>query len=214
MKKNKYSPIKIILCGFFIIALILVCSAILNSLNNLWLDQIEVNMYESKYKSMSAILPDAESFDLQYFEPTKNVLEIYVASKQGGELVMDDGTIEELPPELLGYCVLVTVDGFTGLPIEMIVGIAPKGEVIGISYISVNETPRVGTKIKSLKFVKSIIGKTEILQVITGYPKSSNEIQAVSGATQSSKAVVEGVNEAMRAVIMLKEISQEIPIDE
>lgn len=90
------------------------------------------------------------------------------------------------------YAIDLTVTGFGG-DIEMVVGIVGGGGVSGIEILSHSETPGLGARITETDFLKRFFGIAE--QVVIG-----ENVDAISGATISSKAVGEGVNRAMGVV--------------
>lgn len=71
-------------------------------------------------------------------------------------------------------------------PIQMMVGMDTKGNVVSVSIVSINETPGIGMKVKDKAFLSQFPGKTD--------PSS---VDKVSGATYSSQAVKSGVGRAM-----------------
>ena len=89
----------------------------------------------------------------------------------------------------VGYCVSVAPQGYGG-EIEMLVGISPDGTVKGVEIISMSETPGVGSRVKSDEhFLPQFAGKR-------GPFEPGNGADAISGASISSKAVMEGVTAA------------------
>ena len=101
--------------------------------------------------------------------------------------------------ETIGYVAEVTTNGFGGA-IEMVVGLTADGTVTGVSVIGHEETPNVGSKVvEGQDVLNQFVGLTGEVTVNSG----DNSIDAVSGATVSSKAVTAGVNAAIAAVTAL-----------
>lgn len=98
-----------------------------------------------------------------------------------------------------GYCINVHPSGYIG-EINMIVGINPDLSFSGIKIISMSETPGLGAKTADEAFYSQFAeGKKGKLSVVKNSPSpKENEINAVSGATISSKAVTEGANCALK----------------
>jgi len=90
-----------------------------------------------------------------------------------------------------GWCVVTAPKGFAG-EVELMVGITSSGEVAGISILDSSETPGIGSKIEG-EYLNSFKGSKGSL--IPGA-----NVDTISGATYSSKAVIEGVNSALSAV--------------
>ncbi len=70
--------------------------------------------------------------------------------------------------------------------IKFIVGINTDGEVEGISYLDIQETPGLGTKITDDDFTDQFIGLNDVSKADT-----------ISGATKSSTAVKKGIEMAL-----------------
>lgn len=100
--------------------------------------------------------------------------------------------------DVLGYCVKVTPSGYGGA-IQMIVGVAKDGKVKGISITDMSETPGLGTLAKDEKFIGQYKDKSAPIKV----NKDGGDIQALSGATITSRAVTKGVNQAADAAKIL-----------
>lgn len=98
--------------------------------------------------------------------------------------------------ELLGYCVKITSKGFGG-DINMLVGFDKNFAVSGIKIIEHSETAGLGSKITQPEFSERLSGKKPVLTVNGG----ENPVDAISGATISSKAAVSGVNEAYELLV-------------
>ena len=99
-----------------------------------------------------------------------------------------------------GYAVEVLPVGFNG-EITLMVGIDHEGKVLGISVVSQAETAGLGAVIadggeKGQSFRNQFAGMEGLLAV----KKDGGEVEAVSGATISSRAVVKGVNAALDCV--------------
>ena len=109
------------------------------------------------------------------------------------------GIVSEVYTDGENYAVKVLPGGFDG-EITMMVGIS-QGKVSGISVISHTETPGLGAvaaaqNAKGEAFRGQFVGQSGELAV-------GNQIDAMSGATITSKAVVTGVNAALNYVASL-----------
>lgn len=88
-------------------------------------------------------------------------------------------------------------NGFGG-KIELIIGLLMDGTVTGYKVIQQNETPGLGTKITESKFSKQFVGLNTHNNSFE-LSKNGGEIDALTGATISSNAVVEAVKKAVAA---------------
>lgn len=101
--------------------------------------------------------------------------------------------------DVYGYAVSVKVKGYGGT-IEVMVGVKADGTVEGVRIISHDETAGLGANASSEKFTGQYSGKKGALSVTKSASPSENEIQAITSATITSKAVTEGVNFATEYV--------------
>jgi len=102
---------------------------------------------------------------------------------------------------LIGYCVTVIPKGYGG-QIMMLVAVNPDISVKSTKILSMSETSGLGTKIESEKwFGKQFEDKKKT--EISNANNANNNINAIAGATVSSKAFINGINAAL-------DISEEI----
>lgn len=94
-----------------------------------------------------------------------------------------------------GYVVRGAPNGFGGA-IDMMVGVDVSGAVTGVAIVSQSETASLGANCTREDFRAQFTGKTGTLSV----SKDGGEIEALTGATVSSRAVTEGVNTALEFV--------------
>lgn len=101
--------------------------------------------------------------------------------------------------KLYGYCANVTTEGYGGT-IQMMVGVDYAGAVRGVKIVTMSETPGLGSKTGSDDFLAQYASATPPFTV-------GGNIDAVSGATVSSRAVTAGVNKALELGISLNTIA-------
>ena len=92
-----------------------------------------------------------------------------------------------------GWCIQIGPRGYGGT-ITMVVGINSDGKVVGMSIVSQNETPGLGANIEQQEFQTQFKEKSASDSLEIG-----EDIDALTGATISSKAVTKGVKEALEA---------------
>ncbi|MBR6559210.1 MAG: FMN-binding protein [Clostridia bacterium] len=101
----------------------------------------------------------------------------------------------------IGYAVGVVTSGFGG-DIEMLVGIGSGGTVSGVKIISMSETPNVGSRVNDSTYLSGYNGKSGALSL-------KEDIDAISGATISSKAVLDGVNAVLTLELKVDGVTSE-----
>lgn len=103
----------------------------------------------------------------------------------------------------IGYAVMVSSGGYGG-DVSLAVGIDNELKVTGIDVISHSETPGLGAKCVKDEFKGQFVGKSADIQVVKSGAKD-NQIDAITSATITSRAVTNGVNTAISAVKFIKE---------
>ena len=100
-----------------------------------------------------------------------------------------------------GYAVQLDVSGSQST-ISMVVGLDPEGTVTGVSVISSGETSGIGTKVTGNDPLPSGVGVLDQFQGKSAADqplKVGGNVDAISGATVSSKGITNGVNGALAA---------------
>lgn len=90
---------------------------------------------------------------------------------------------------IVGYVITVTKKGYGG-DIAVMVGFGEDGNVSGVSILSQSETPGMGAKTDTEEYLIQYKGLSEEATL-------GEEIDGITGATISSKAVTDAVNEAI-----------------
>jgi electron transport complex protein RnfG len=90
----------------------------------------------------------------------------------------------------VGVTIKTKTRGYSG-PIEMLMGFDMKGQITGLKVLNQSETPGLGAKITESWFIKQFIKlKADDLSFKKEDPKG--KIEAITAATISSRAVLEG----------------------
>jgi len=100
---------------------------------------------------------------------------------------------------LMGHCVEVQAQGFGGL-LTVVVGVDLDGKVTGVAVTDHKETFSVAEQALSQGYLSRYAGKSGTIRY-SGF----NSVEAVSGATSTSRAITEGVNRALAIVARLGE---------
>ncbi|MDD4179582.1 MAG: RnfABCDGE type electron transport complex subunit G [Candidatus Margulisbacteria bacterium] len=135
--------------------------------------KIETNAEKSFEMSLREVLPVAEIFKAAKCSEG----EAYIGIK-------GDKTV--------GLAVSVAPRGYSGA-IKMLVGINADGKVIGVKVLDQRETPGLGANVVKRSFLAQFCGKTVKDEI-----EPKKDIDAITGATISSRAVARGVKEALK----------------
>ena len=170
-----------------VVILAAICTGIallLSVVNMLTENVIAENVVKEQNKAVLSIFPDGEEVKEYMLDSGETVFAII---KDGG---------------IIGCCVNSVGSGYGG-DINLMVGIDTDGKVSGISFVSMSETPGVGTKVKGKGFVSQFLGLGE--KAVIG-----ENVDGISGATFSSKGVAEAVNNALALDIDFEEMAKNL----
>jgi len=124
--------------------------------------------------------------------------EVFSQAVDFGEKVSDEFNMVPAFDEnknVIGYVVVTSAKGYGGA-VEVMTGVTVDGKVTGISILSHSETPGLGAKSTNDDFrsqFEGLIGGITVSKDQAG----DNSIDAITGATITSRAVVNAVNEAI-----------------
>lgn len=96
-----------------------------------------------------------------------------------------------------GYVITVTDSEGYGGDIQITVGITSDGTVSGIAFLSISETAGLGMKAKEPSFYEQYEGKQTEKFAVSKDDGDGEPIDALSGATITSRAVTGAVNVAL-----------------
>lgn len=149
---------------------------------------------QAAYKEVFA---DADSFEaLEGFDKTAATEAVVAAGYT--DSIDDIQVAKDASGADLGYVITVTAKDASQSTITFSVGIQNDGTVNGYSVTSIAETPGLGMKVQEESFYSQFQGKlVDAFNVVKNPPAADNEIEAISGATISSKAMANGVNAAL-----------------
>ncbi|MDO4987723.1 MAG: RnfABCDGE type electron transport complex subunit G [Synergistes sp.] len=174
---------KIIKLGVVLLLITAVTGLILGFVYTKTLEPIKAAKEQEKNEAFTATLPGAETFGQIKLKGDSGIITEIYEGKSGGNVV--------------GYNFTVTPKGYGGI-LQMIVGISNEGKVKNIKILSHSETPGLGAKAADEAFSGQYKDKpADALSVTKTPPTADTEIQAISGATITSTAVTNGVNEAV-----------------
>lgn len=132
-----------------------------------------------KQQAMQDLIKGADSF-----KPIANKSQWFVAEKSG---------------KVIGYIVPSETKGYGGA-IDMLVAVSKEGKVIDYNILTTNETPGLGANASKDSFRNRFTGKKSADLLVVKDPSNKVNIQAMTGATITSKAVTKGVKAAVDQV--------------
>lgn len=122
------------------------------------------------------------------------------------KVVVNEAVRAEIGDTYVGYAITVTSKNGYGGDIKFTVGFLYDGTLTGISYLSIAETAGLGMEATNSSFINKFVGKKGGEFVVNkdnskGLP---NEIDAISGATITTRAVTQGVNAAYIVLVNIE----------
>ena len=168
------------LAGWLVLTVIALVAAVALATTNLITEKpiAEQNLGENQ-QALKAMFPEADEFAEVSPGESSGVDFVYEVKQSG---------------QTIGYAVKETVQGYGG-SIEVLTGMESGGILRGISVggPDFKETEGLGARAKEPEFTDQFAGKTPPL-------KLGETIDGISGATITSRAVVDGVNQGVQKV--------------
>ncbi|MBQ3276418.1 MAG: FMN-binding protein [Oscillospiraceae bacterium] len=161
-----------------LVVICLVAAALLGVVNATTKPVIEANREKTAALTRQAALPDASSFEK--LDVSADLADLGVTGLYKG----DNGS---------GYVATASSKGYGG-DVTVTVGFDADGKILNVLADVGTETTGVGSK----------VGAADVLARFKGVSGSADDVNLVSGATYTSKAVRAGVNAAIAAVESVK----------
>lgn len=156
-----------------------ICAMLLGMVNAITADPIQQAQKEKTQAAMQEVLAADTYSELDYAGSDATVVTVY----QAGDA---------------GYVVQVQPSGFGGV-IDMMVGVDRAGSCTGVSIVEMSETAGLGANASKEEFRQQFVGQSGTVAVT----KDGGTIDALTGATITSRAVSNGVTSALAAVAEL-----------
>lgn len=196
MSKNKDRK-NMLKDAFVLLVITLIAGLALGFVYELTKEPIRVQKEKAIQKACQTVFAQAESFEMLKYEP---------AALLTGELKEKGVTIGTVFAALdnsgkqMGYVVETSTSEGYGGNITLYTGITKDGILNGISILSIAETPGLGMNAQSVLVPQfENVPATIFTYTKTGSTKDS-EIDAISGATITTEAIVNAVNGGVRVV--------------
>lgn len=157
--------------GFILGFICFLSSSVLAIVNNATEAKIRQQKEKEESSAFNEIMPESLGFKARYQDEKI----IYFTSYDSSH-------------KLNGFIVKAKARGYSA-DIETAAGLNLKLEIVNIKILSHNETPGLGSRITEAEFLGKFQGKRA---------DTLNEVQAITGATISSSAVIKSVREKIQ----------------
>ena len=194
MSKGGFMKDAVILC-----AITLVAGACLGGVYEMTTAPIDAANLAAKEAAYRTVFPDAASFDAGDLADKIPAANEEIAGLGYGKVSVDEAvTANDASGAAAGYVVTATSnDGFGGA-ITVSVGIQSDGTVNGIEFLTLAETAGLGMNAQKPEWKGQFAGKkADVFSVTKDGASSDDQINAISGATITSRAVTNAVNAAV-----------------
>ena len=141
----------------------------------------------AKTQAFQNVISDADTFQI-----------VEGVSEDEGSIMIKELNDAKKGEDIIGYTFIVeTKEGYGG-PIKAAVGITNDGIVSGVDLLQLSETPGLGAKAAEEPFKGQFKDKkAEAFTVVKTGATNPQDIDAISGATITSKAVTKAVNKVV-----------------
>ena len=192
MDNEKKSMIKDALILF---AITLVAGLLLGFVYDVTKEPIAQQKAKAKAEACKNVFAEAETFETVTSEDGPTA---YFVAGLGSNVDIDE-VMQALDGsgQLLGYVITVTDHEGYGGDIQFSMGVTLDGTLNGISLLSISETAGLGMKAGDVLVPQFANKKVESFTYTKSGSTSDSEIDAISGATITTKAVVNGVNSGL-----------------
>ncbi len=185
--------------ALILFAITLVAGACLGGVYTVTKEPIAAAQLEAKKEAYRTVLADAADFRADDYAAAVEKANAELGGLSYGNVMIDECvTGVDGSGSLLGYVVTATSkDGYGG-NITVSVGITSEGEVKGIEFLTLAETAGLGMNANQPEWKAQYANKTvDEFTVTKSGASADNEIDAISGATITSRAVTGAVNSAL-----------------
>lgn len=161
-------------------------------------------------KANQAVFPEAVSFteDTKLMQLAESTDLTALNADYEGVTVESVSKAFDQSNKAVGYNItVITTTGYKD-PITIVIGYSNEGVIKGVEITSINETAGLGMLAKEPKFLGQYLGKNvSRFQVTKTGAASEDQIDAISGATITSRAVTNAIN---TGIGFLKQYAEEL----
>ena len=161
---------------------------------------------KEKQEAYKAVFEDADSFEVCVEADDADLAAYLTENGFEAQTVNEVMEAKDASGETIGYALNMTTSEGYGGDISFSMGVTLDGTLNGISLLDINETAGLGMNATKDEFKGQFAGKqVDAFEVTKSGAASDNEINAISGATITSKAITGGVNAGLCAFEYVKE---------
>ena len=195
-EKVQMEPAYIIKLTVTLLVTCVVVAAALGGVNAVTADTIDDINWENTVTAMKAVVADPDATTFSDALPLSDDMLAAAAAASG---TLDSVYEAQENGQSAGYAIKVVTSGSQG-KIEMMVGVDSEGTITGVSIVKNSETSGIGSKVMNNENTAAGVGvltQFEGKSAADGTLTVGSNIDAISGATVSTRGVTNGVNSAL-----------------
>lgn len=180
--------------ALILFAITLIAGLMLGVVNDITKEPIAQQEQKAKNEACQNVFAAADSFEAQELADSAQIEQVLTDAGISGADIDELMAAKDASGALLGYVITVTDHEGYGGDIQFSMGITNAGTLNGISLLSISETAGLGMRAGEVlvpQFADKNVSRFTYTK--TGATADS-EIDAISGATITTNAVVNGVN--------------------
>ena len=176
----------------------IISGGLLGAVYDLTKEPIAIQQEESKLNAYREVMKEADRFEEEDSKLMKKCEKQLKGDYVTNGIMVSHALKAFQGKQQLGYVIqVIDKDGFGG-DIEIIVGINNDKIITGVEILSIDETVGFGMNAKKEEFRNQYLGKkVDEFKVVKNGSQKDDEIDALSGATITSKAMTYGINGAL-----------------
>lgn len=177
----------------------LIVAGLLGLVNKVTLPNITATNERKTAEAIQNVLPELES------QTKLDVTEEMTAAASGAGASVTEAYEVQAGGAVIGHALKIVSSGSQG-NIEMMVGIDTEGVVTGVSVVKNSETSGIGSKVMSNEALASGVGvlsQFEGKSAADGTLTVGSNVDAITGATVSTRGVTTGVNAALAVAAVM-----------
>ena len=193
-EKVQMDPAYILKLAVTLLLTCMVVAAALGGVNAVTEEKIDAINWENTVTAMKAVVADPDNTT---FSDALTLTDEMVAAS--GSVTLDSVYEAQVNGQTAGHAIKVVASGSQG-KIEMMVGVDAEGTVTGVSIVKNSETSGIGSKVMTNMPTANGIGvlsQFEGKSAADGTLTVGANVDAISGATVSTRGVTNGVNAAL-----------------
>ena len=180
--------------ALILFAITLVAGLLLGVVYNVTKEPIEQQNQKAKMEACQNVFADASDFEAMENFNSEEAAAVLADAGITGADIDEIMLAKDNSGSLAGYVITVTDHEGYGGDIQFSMGVAMDGTLNGISLLSISETAGLGMRAEEVLVPQFADKQVEKFDYTESVAASDSEIDAISGATITTKAVVTGVN--------------------